>query len=97
MLVLDRAKAIGGEGSLTEADLRDFNVAERQILEYMKVREWITEDQLIELTGQRQAGRRMRALRGPRWIIAKKKIDKRTWVYKLVAREVAQGDLFKGE
>jgi len=97
VLVLDRAKAIGGEGSLTEADLRDFNAAERQILEYMKIHDWVNEDELIQLTGQRQAGRRMRALRGPRWIIAKKKIDKRTWVYKLVAREVTQGDLFKGE
>lgn len=84
----DQAKAIGGEtSSLTESDLRDFNIAERQILNYMKTHEWVTEDELIELTGQRQAGRRMRALRGPRWSVLKKKISKRTWVYKLVAKQ----------
>lgn len=94
MLVLDRAKEIGGTGSLTETDLREFNTAEKQILEYMKLHEWVNEDELIQLTGQRQAGRRMRALRGPRWAIQKKRINKRTWLYKLVAR---QGDLFKGE
>lgn len=94
MLVLDRAKAIGGQEILTEADLRDFNFAEKQILEYMKAHEWIREEEIIELTGQKQAARRMRALRGPRWAIQKKRINKRTWLYKLVAR---QGDLFKGE
>jgi len=94
VLTLDRAKPIGGADSLTETDLREFNTAEKQILEYMKLHEWVNEDELIQLTGQRQAGRRMRALRGLRWAIQKKRVNKRTWLYKLVAR---QGDLFKGE
>lgn len=97
METLDQAKRIGGEDTLTKTDLREFNTAEKQILEYMKTQEWVTEDELIQLTGQRQAGRRMRALRGPKWIVAKKKINKRTWVYKLVEREITQGDLFKGD
>jgi len=97
VLTLDRTKAIGGTDSLTGTDLREFNTAEKQILEYMKAHEGVNEDELIQLTGQRQAARRMRGLRGPRWDVKKKCINKRTWLYKLVRRSDSQGKLFKGE
>lgn len=97
MLELDRAKKIGGENTLTETDLREFNTAEKQIFAYMRTHDWVCEDELIELTGQRQAARRMRALRNERWDVVKKCINKRTWIYKLIRRPDPQGRLFKGE
>lgn len=79
--------ALGGAGIITESDLKDFAVAERQILRFMSQNEWVSEDQLIELTGQRQALRRMRRLRGPVFGVEKNKISKRGWVYKLVRKQ----------
>lgn len=79
--------ALGGAGIITEADLKDFAEAERKIAWFMVQNEWVSEDQLIELTGQRQALRRMRRLRGPVFGVEKKKISKRGWVYKLVRKQ----------
>lgn len=79
--------ALGGAGILTQEDIEDFKASERQILVFMAQNEWVSEDQLIDLTGQRQALRRMRALRGPAWDVQKRKVSKRGWEYRLVRKQ----------
>jgi len=82
-------KSLGGVGILTSEDLLDFKEAGRKIARFMSQNEWVSEDQLIKVTGQRQALRRMRGLRGPVFGILKKKVSKRGWVYKLVRKQGA--------
>lgn len=70
---------------LTSQDLKDFGEAEMQILTFMRPGQWVTEDQLIKLTGQRQALRRMRELRKKGIKIEVKRFgDKRDFRYRIV-------------
>lgn len=70
--------------NLTIQDLKDFGEAETKILAYMRPGQWVTEDDLIKLTGQRQALRRMRTLRQGGYEIEVKRFgDKRDFRYRL--------------
>ena len=56
--------SLGGHGILHTEDLADLSEATAKIYYHMRDGKWHTIDELKELTGQAQADRRMRSLRG---------------------------------
>ena len=71
---------------LTKKDNIDFTRAEKTILECMSDGKWHSASELIRITGQREALRRMRELRKKRSVkeIEKRRDgDSRDWSYRL--------------
>lgn len=77
-------KSIGASETLTEKDAKELNEAEAKILGLLRDYDWHSEDEMISLTKQRQAGRRMRQLRNYGFNIEAKNFGGRTWKYRLV-------------
>jgi hypothetical protein len=89
--------SLGGRGRLTWEDLVDFTSAQASILELLMDGQKHTEDEMIRLTGQRQATRRMRQLRPGLerlgWgikAVQETEAGKRSWTYRL---QKLQGEL----
>lgn len=73
--------------SLTAKDHREFNKAEQMIFNEMSDQSWHTAQSLIDITGQREALRRMRSLRSHRQVaeIQKRRDgDSREFLYRMI-------------
>lgn len=82
-LTLDQyAKSIQFD-ECTEKDKADFSEAEKKILEFMKDGEWHTATKIIEVSGQREGLRRLRALRDKGFQIEKQKWQGREFIYRM--------------
>lgn len=77
-------KALGGEGTLTEADLPSLGAAAERVLALLQDGQWHTATEVIRVSGQREGLRRLRQLRqaGHR-IDAERSGDSREWRYRL--------------
>ena len=81
-------KKIGGVGIVNKRDIEDFTAAELEVLSLMVDQLWHSTAEITRVTGyQAQALRRMRTLRGLRWV---KEIDRarvtgrRVWRYRMI-------------
>lgn len=71
---------------VTAKDKIEFNRAEQLIFKKMSDGKWHTATELIRLTGQREALRRMRELRKRRSVLdiqKRRESDSREWSYKM--------------
>lgn len=70
---------------LKPEDFVDFHKAERAIFNLMRDGKWHTATEIINTSGQREGLRRMRDLRKNSSVkeIAKKRTEKREWIYKM--------------
>jgi len=70
---------------LKTEDFVDFDKAEKAVFNLMKDGNWHTASEIINTSGQREGLRRMRTLRQNPVVkeIAKKRTDKREWIYKM--------------
>lgn len=98
----DKIKALGGVGSLTRDDIKGFTGAKLELLLALLGGEELSVPRMREITGQDQADRRMRDLRRdlePKgFTIAKRKVDNRTFTYRLArVPQPVQGGLFDGQ
>jgi hypothetical protein len=80
--LFEYAKRIGFS-ECTEKDRVEFSEAETKILELLKRGGWHTATKIIEVSGQREGLRRLRALRQKGFEIEKQKFEGREFIYRL--------------
>ena len=78
----DYAKSIGMK-DCTEKDRSDFSEAEQKILNLLRQGGWHSASKIIEVSGQREGLRRLRALRQKGFEIEKQKLEGREFIYRM--------------
>jgi hypothetical protein len=83
--LFEYARRIGGEGTLTEPDLRDFQAATHRVYEMLSDHAWHSASEVYDVTKQRDGMRRLRELRQVGICVERDRPDEtsREWWYRI--------------